>query len=189
MKSLHLARPHAIMMVGLPGSGKTFFAEKFASTFNAPFINTLDIEQGTRDSKAAGALISLFVNEIAKTGHTFVFEGSTDSRVRRTEFVRWARSKGYQPLLVWVQVDPTTARMRTIKSKRLTAEEFDATLKSFSSPHSQETPVVISGKHTYASQAKVVLNHLASERRPNVQNTSTSTPTSRPSSVRTISVR
>lgn len=166
MKSLRLARPHAIMMVGIPGSGKTFFAEKFAATFGAPFIDSLAIEALAKDEKAAGTLIALTVGEIAKTKQTFVFEGNADSRVRRTEFVRWASNRGYQPLIVWVQTDEATSRTRTLKAKSLTKEEFIATIADFSPPHRDEKPIVISGKHTYASQAKVVLRQLSAEARP-----------------------
>jgi len=180
MKSLRLTRPHAIMLVGLPGSGKTFFASKFAETFNAPFIDSLQIEDRARDADSAGELISLVLNEIAKTHQTFVFEGNTDSRVRRTEFTRWARSKGYQPLLVWVQVDHPTARTRSIKSNSMPKDDFELAIKQFSAPHREEAPIVISGKHTYASQAKVVLSHLVKEKRIEQPATiQTTTPTDR----------
>ena len=166
MKSLRLSRPHAIMMVGLPGSGKTFFASQFAKTFNAPYIDSLAIEQYTRDALSAGQVITLVMNEIAKTGQTFVFEGNADTRARRTEFARWARSNGYQPLFIWTQVDAVTSRDRTAKAKTMTQEEYAAAVRSFSPPHATERPVVISGKHTYATQAKVVLHHLSKEARP-----------------------
>ena len=189
MKSLRLARPHAIMMVGIPGSGKSFFAAKFASTFGAPYIDSLAIESHAKDPTAAGVLIAMVVNEIAKTNQTFVFEGNSDTRVRRTEFARWARSKGYQPLFVWVQVDEATGRARTMKTNHLSKDEFEAIMRDFSAPHADEKPVVISGKHTYASQAKVVLSHLSRESHPDDTASRPVMPTqSRPSS-RTITVR
>lgn len=39
MKSLQLSKPHLVVMVGLPGAGKTFFADHFAETFHAPYIS------------------------------------------------------------------------------------------------------------------------------------------------------
>lgn len=153
------------MMVGLPGSGKTFFATQFAKTFNAPFIDSLVIEQYTKDALSAGEVITVVMNEIAKTKQTFLFEGNADTRARRTEFARWARSKGYQPLFIWAQVDAVTSRDRTAKAKTMTQEEYEQAIKSFSAPHESEKPVVISGKHTYATQAKVVLHHLSKDSR------------------------
>ncbi len=41
------------------------------------------------------------------------------------------------------------------------ADEFDALVDSFDPPHEKERPVVISGKHTYTSQLKIVLKQLA----------------------------
>jgi len=189
MESLHLGRPYAIMMVGIPGSGKSFFASQFAETFHAPYIDSLTIEHLSRDNNAAGELIGLILGELAKTKQSFIFEGNSDSRVHRTEFAKWARSKDYQPMLIWIQTDSRTSLKRALKNGTTTRETFEAVLRDFSAPHVDEKPVVISGRHTYASQARVILAHLSREARPEQP----STPTPRPASVqpprRNITIR
>ena len=166
MKSLRLSRPHAIMMVGIPGSGKTFFAEHFAATFGAPYINSSSFQELARDEQSAETLVAMALAEITKTNQTFIFEGYSDSRVRRTEFARLMASKGYKPMIIWVQTDESTARSRALKTQAMAADTFTAVLNKFSAPHQLEKPIVISGKHTYASQAKVVLSRLSAEARP-----------------------
>lgn len=156
------------MMVGVPGSGKSFFAEQFAGTFNAPYIDSLILEEHSRDEQAAGALIGFVLGELTKTKSSFVFEGNSDSRVRRTEFAAWARNKGYVPLFIWVQVDMATALSRSVRSGSMNKDEFEQALRGFSAPHETEKAIVISGKHTYASQAKVVLKKLSEMNRPAV---------------------
>lgn len=173
------------MMVGIPGSGKSFFAEKFAETFSLPYIDTLAIEARAADAHAAGELIAMTLGELVKTGQTLIFEGNSDSRVRRTEFARWARNHDYQPLFVWVQADKATSLSRTLKSKSLERDQFEAVVRDFSPPHADEHAVVISGKHTYATQAKIVLGQLSKDNRPS--QSSIETP-ARPSS-RSITVR
>lgn len=160
MKPLQLNRPHAIMMVGLPGSGKTFFASHFADTFGAPYIDAQALTTLAKDTASATKLITMFVSEVIRTGQTFIFEGDTSSRTLRTEFAQFARANGYQPLIVWVQVDQKTAADRSVKLAKLDKVSFEKSLKTFSAPHPSEKPVVISGKHTYASQVKTVLAHL-----------------------------
>ena len=166
MESLHLSRPHAIMMVGLPGSGKSFFASQFSDTFNMPYIDTLAIEKLSRDGAAAGEMIGLVLGEIVKTKQSFIFEGNSDSRIHRTEFARWARAKGYEPLLIWVQTDPRTSLKRTLKNASMDKVGFEQVVRGFSAPHADEKPLVISGRHTYASQARVVLAYLGKQSRP-----------------------
>ena len=39
MKSIKLNSPHALVVIGAPGSGKSTFAATFAETFNAPLID------------------------------------------------------------------------------------------------------------------------------------------------------
>lgn len=187
MKSLRLSRPHAVMMVGIPGSGKTFFAERFAELFDAPYIDTLVLEQASREGEA-GNVIAYVMSELAKTKQTFVYEGNSDTRVSRTEFARWARDKGYQPMFVWVQLDTTTAKARTKKNGTISQEEFLFTVKSFSPPHTEEKAVVISGKHTFATQLKVVLNYLSKNNRSDSQPI-IAAPKPRPQQSRSITVQ
>lgn len=169
MQSLHLNRPYAMMMVGIPGSGKSQFALKFAETFSTPYIDSLMLETNAADDKAASELIGLVLGELVKTEKSFVFEGNSDTRIRRTEFAAWARSKGYTPLFIWVQTDVSTSLERTLRARSMTREEFAQSVKNFSPPHESEKPIVVSGKHTYATQAKVVLKRLGEMNRSSPQ--------------------
>lgn len=166
MKALHLTRPYAIMMVGLPGSGKTFFATHFSKTFSVPFFDADVIQQHASSVEDAEALTLIFIQELVKTSQTFLFEGSSITRARRTDFAKWARSQGYQPLFVWVQTDPNTSLSRALKAGTITEQDFILYQDNFSPPHPDEKPVVISGRHTYAMQVKVVLSHLGRDSRP-----------------------
>lgn len=188
MKSLSLNRPHAIMMVGLPGSGKSFFAKQFADTFNAPYIDSRSLAAYSKDAMSSQAIAALMAKEIVKTGQTFVYEGSAESRTHRTEFARWVRSHGYQPFIVWVQTDAGSAKDRAQKMYDMSDDEYYTLAKKFSPPHSSETPVVISGKHTYATQAKIVLSHLSKDRREAASQNLTS-PRSERTPTRNILVR
>ena len=169
MKELTPEKPHVVVMVGIPGAGKTAFASHFAETFNAPFINQYAL---ARDNKlrdtAAGAVTKSMLDELLKTRRTILFEGATYNRRFRDKLATTITKAGYQPLLVWVQTDPTEAKFRATKAhpkgSGLSAEDFDATLAKFEAPLAREHAIVISGKHTYASQLKIVLRQLAAER-------------------------
>lgn len=164
MKSLSLATPHMIIMVGLPGSGKSFFAEKFAETFHTPFVCEQKIEQLSKEHVAQ--LVDMQVTELLKTKQTIILEGSASTRTERVALAKRARSAGYETLIVWVQVDMETARERSIGNKlaAMSSDRFETIAKRFTPPNNLEKPLVISGKHTYASQAKVVLKKLSSPR-------------------------
>ena len=152
-----------IIMVGLPGSGKSFFAEKFAETFHVPYVSQQRIEELTTEN--SDKLTQLQLSELLKTKQSILFEGPTYSRAERITLTKTAHGAGYETLLVWVQVDPFTAKDRSAAIKKITSpEEFDKLSKRFTPPTSVEKPLVISGKHTYASQAKVVLKKLATSR-------------------------
>lgn len=151
-------------MVGIPGSGKTHFAKQFSETFNAPLIAADVVAAHARDEESAGELIRSFVGELLKTKQSIVVDAGGTSRKDRVEFNRFLRENGYEPLLVWVQVDSNTAKQRALKHRKMPHEEFESALSKFSAPHQTEKPLVISGKHTYASQAKTVLKRLSEPR-------------------------
>lgn len=162
MKQLSLAKPHAIVMVGIPGSGKSFFAQKFSETFHAPFINQDKLRTFAPDT--SDELVDYLLEEFLKTGQSIIIEGSVDTRTERSELTRKIRAAGYEVLLVWVQTDQNTAKARAAKESDLSGEDYDKAAKRFIAPAAPEKSVVISGKHTYATQAKVVLQRLSAPR-------------------------
>lgn len=170
MKSLSLAQPHIILMVGVPGSGKSFFAESFAQTFNAPYVSLEKIIPYASDEAGATTLLQHYADELLKTQRSIIVEGGTDTRVEREKLVRKAKAAGYETLIVWVQTDPATAKGRSVRDSKnktnrtLTAADYDRTVKRFTPPSNLEKPTVISGKHTYATQAKIVLKKLSATR-------------------------
>ena len=165
MKALQLAKPHILVMVGGPASGKTAFAEKFADTFHAPYIDAKAFRVGEISPTATLGLVYEVLTEIQKTKQTIVYEGMTGSRAERAQLVKLARKNGYEPLFIWVQTDPTVAHARATKRSRqnptpMSDEVFDREQARFTAPSAQERAVVISGMHTYASQARAVLKRL-----------------------------
>lgn len=171
MKSLSLSKPHLIITVGLPGSGKTFFAEKFAETFHAPLVSHEKLAHKLERHDAVIDEIALEqLTQLAKTGQSIVVDGLADSRASRNELLKFASLNKYSTLIVWVQTDAATAKARATKAAQnesrqtLTPGEFDAAVKRFAAPVAVEKPVVISGKHTYATQAKVILKRLSEPR-------------------------
>lgn len=193
MKTLQLSKPHFLIMIGAPKSGKSTFASRFADTFNAPYIEAAAFDAPENTTSDTMDLVEYVLDQIFKTQQTIIYEGLSGSRAERLEAAKLARSRGYEPLLIWVQTDVNVARTRAVKRSKqnpypMTAEEFAQVLKRFTPPNTSENYVVLSGLHTYASQAKTVLKRLSSSKerevkaatpRPN-QSTERSRPSSRP---------
>ncbi|HEX7483922.1 MAG TPA: AAA family ATPase [Candidatus Saccharimonadales bacterium] len=169
MKSLSLSQPHVIVMVGVPGSGKSFFAEKFSETFNAPYACLEKITPFAKSATAANHIFEQQVSELLKTRQSIIVEGIAAGRIARDTFVRKAKAAHYEILFVWVQTDPATAKSRALRKAKdsdmtLTSDQYDKIVRQFNAPTAIEKSLVISGKHTYATQAKVVLKRLSAPR-------------------------
>ena len=183
MKSLSLSRPLIIMMVGFPGAGKSFFASQFADTFNAPRISIdrmrSDIFTNPTYSKDEDDLIKRLtdvqVQELLKTGKSFIIDGGCNPKIVRQEYERMAKSKGYGTLVIWVQTDGPTCKIRATRRNpaarpgdKYNPPMNEATLstiaKRLTPPTLSENSMVISGKHTYPTQLRVVLKKLAPAR-------------------------
>jgi len=169
MKPITPASPHAIIMVGIPGSGKSTFAEHFAETFKAPIINESRIAfEADLDTKQTDAVSAVFLSEVLKTNRTFLVEAVNLTKTKRNKLIATINKAGYKALIVWVQTDPNEAKRRALKAKPagsgMSESEFEKALSGFQPPHAQDKATVISGKHTYATQLKVVLKQLAGSR-------------------------
>ena len=179
MEALTLSSPMVIEVVGLPGAGKSFFANQFASTFGAALVSrdkirwTLFAKHTYSDSENAmvDQVAELLITELFRTKKTFILDGGCNTLAERREISNRARRNGYRVLTIVVQTDEPTSRRRATKrnekkqgdryKQSLTSEQFDSFKKAYAEPPTDQADVVvISGKHTYNAQAKVVLRKM-----------------------------
>lgn len=182
MKSLNLARPQMLLIVGNPGAGKSFFARQFSETFDAPVVSLDRIRYelfaeptySNDENDLVVRVAGYFIEELLKTKRSFVVDGGCNNRAERTRLAQLAKKADYATPIIWVQTDTATCRTRALKrhpekniddkfSPRLNEQLFESLVKHFAEP-THEKHVVISGKHTYGTQAKMVLRKLVADR-------------------------
>lgn len=186
MKSLQLSKPHFIVVVGIPGSGKTTFADRFAETFHASFVNPRNFLThigNSVETEVADNIADKLLDIVLPTHQTIIYESLHGTRVERVELAKRARAEGYEPLFIWMQTDLPVAKQRSIRGTRtqpapMTDEMFEQAAKRFSPPHSSEKYLVISGMRTYASQVKPLLKRLTEDARPDAPPTMPTRPES-----------
>lgn len=179
MEALTLSSPMAIIVVGLPGAGKSFFAKQFAATFGSALVSEDKIRWTLfakhTYSKEENAMVqqvaNLLIDELIRTKRTFILDGGYNGSAERTEIENRAHRAGFSTLIIDVQTDEPTCIRRATKrdSKKvgdqykqsLTKEQFEQAKREFNEPiTSLPNVVVISGKHTYKTQAKMVLRKM-----------------------------
>lgn len=182
MKALSLARPLLIMIIGLPGAGKSYFARHFSDTFGAPLVSadTMRFELFDNPQYTANEhglikrILAHQLGELVKTKTSVLVDGICNTRQDRQSLEQFAVQHGYGTMLVWVQTDEPTAKTRaTTRNAKRAGDEFNSKIsatqfadhaKQLNPPVKNEDYVVISGKHTYTTQAKMVLRKLAAPR-------------------------
>ena len=158
------SKPYAILVFGAPMSGKTTFADQFSARFSAPFLNLAELHEQHHISRRVA--INL-ISQISKCKQTLVIEGAIDTEKQRNEIRAILEKAGYLPVVVWVQTDINEIKHRMRHkyekledAKRALASSIDKLV----APSESENPIVISGKHTFQTQCKNVLNSLSNRR-------------------------
>lgn len=169
------AAPKLFCLVGLPGSGKTFFAEKFSDEYQIPFINlnkwrfALGHQPTFSREEDAQLTVLAFdiLKQLFKTKQSLLFEGNLSSRVDRQRYAQLARRHGYQPVVIWVQNIDAESKRRAVRLSRqapkdflITPELFDDLKRRFTPPNEVERPIAISGKHSFKMQYRSVLKRI-----------------------------
>lgn len=159
MKPLEKNKSHVLVVVGVPGAGKTFFAKQFGDTFGAPHVDYEHFHELTGNVELGDKVATELLGQLFRTKQTIVMEGRGDTRRDRALLAKLVKAKGYELLYVWVQTEPHTAKQRALKlgySERDLADRTEAF-----EPLSQNDPfVVISGKYTFPAQVKMVLKRI-----------------------------
>lgn len=154
------AQSRAMLVFGAPCSGKTTFCEKFAKRFKAPYF---DLGTLAHDYGLDRKMIVFLVEQIAKTGQMLVIEGGLDTEANRNEIRQVLRKAGYVPSLIWIQTDVGTIRSRLKTRFRSVAKaklEYEEKINVLEAPADFESPIVLSGKHTFETQLRHVLTQL-----------------------------
>lgn len=164
MKSLTSNKPQILLVVGQPAAGKTFFAKQFSDTFKTIHVDYEHYHRLLGSVELGDVAVTEFLKELFKTKQTIIVEGRGESRHDRYLLANLARSKGYDLLIVWVQTDPQTIKQRVSRSEAYTAADYNTKLASFEAPDRTEPVIVISGRHTFPGQAKMVLKRIVTQR-------------------------
>lgn len=178
---LSAAQPLLILVVGIPGSGKSFFARQFSDSYRFFYIdngrNELELEvlsESFDDITAVAKRITVnTLDQALKCYKHIMLEGSFYSYKDRKEVIEKAHKAGFGTLTVWVQTDESTAEHRALNRDRrraddkyslqLSKEQFDNLTNSFVKlDPKKESFVVVSGKHDFKSQSVILLKKLAS---------------------------
>lgn len=178
MKSLMPSVMYAVIMVGIPGAGKTTFATRFSDTFSTPFFNLPKIKESMDlNPRQTAQFFEITLQELSKTGQTILIEGFSDTQKERESLDKVLRRLKYQPVYVWVQTDTYESRKRATSrragERQMSTTDFDSAVDAFDPLIAGKETVVISGRHAYPTQLKVVLKQMASsvERPPVKQDT------------------
>ena len=174
-----LNKPLLIVFIGMPGSGKTYFASRLAEKIEAVRINSdamrlaifgsHDRVEEIRASKQSYLLNSQVfgamhysAKQILERGHSVIYEAQQTKRRNRREIERIADECGAIPVLIWVQTNVEVAKSRGVSrdatddTHRYTEEKMeflaDHFTKSLERPQDDENVIVISGEVPFKEQ-------------------------------------
>jgi predicted kinase len=178
MKKLELDKPLAIVMMGVPGAGKTFFARQLANSLNIGYISEdrirFDIYESPRFTTEEQAVVrrvmGYMIEELSRVKKHIVLDGRFLNAGERQKVHQVMATAGYQVLTVWVQTEEELARRRASKRDKrkpddkyndpVPAVEFNSIKLKLEKPQEKEDFSVVSGKHTFKSQLDTVLKRI-----------------------------
>jgi predicted kinase len=160
-----------IMMLGHPGSGKSYFTRQLAPQlgavrFNGDHMRTAmfkDPRLAMREDnpKVFGA-IEYAVAEVLRAGHSVVYDAQHNKRVDRKRLEELAAEFGAEPVIVWIKTPKEIALQRGINreeqpdQRRKTADEMRESIDFFvaalEEPDATERVITLDGTLSFEQQ-------------------------------------
>lgn len=178
MKKLELNSPLIIIMMGLPGAGKTFFARQFANNLNFGYISEdrirhdifIEPKFSNEEQAIIRRVMGYMIEELSRVKKHIILDGRFLNSNERQKIHQVMLTAGYQSLTVWVQTEEDLAKRRASRRDKrkpddkynspVDSREFQTTKQALEKPQEKENFSVISGKHAFKSQSETVLKRI-----------------------------
>lgn len=170
MLKTKLTRPAVIMLLGYPGSGKSYTSTHIADLLGMALVSEDKIREGLfeepkytkEEQSVVMQMMIMMTEEYLTLGIPVMFDAGLNKTAERKNLREIARKFKADTLLVWLQIDQETAKLRTKVAKKHGPDHekvFDITRNTFQPPHNEDY-VVASGKHTFDSQKQIIARKL-----------------------------
>ncbi|HEX9679080.1 MAG TPA: AAA family ATPase [Candidatus Saccharimonadales bacterium] len=175
MTQLDLNQPLLLLMHGWPGAGKSAFARQFCERHSMAHVSSDRVRYELYDDPVYSPsenntvlrLCEYACELVLKTGGSVVFDMCLPTQALRHKVSYLARSYQANFMIVWAQIDLDTARYRAVNRDRrrlddryspgLSPTSFERLANSVGPLNlDRESCQVISGKHAFAQQARIV---------------------------------
>lgn len=177
MSKLTNNRAFILLVYGLPGAGKTFFARQMAANLGIAHLQAARIRHelfkspryDDRENAVVNHLMDYMLGEFLSVGTSVVYDGDSMRRARRRHLRSITDRCGATLITVWLQIDLESAFNRVKNRDRRKVDDkfepsmdrptFENYINLVQNP-SNEDYVVISGKHSFATQRAAALKKL-----------------------------
>lgn len=175
-------KPILVLLYGMSGSGKTFFARQLTEQLQAAHLQADRIRSelfekpsfNKEENHIVASLMAYMTGEFLHSGVSVVFDMNVPRVSQRRALRNLATKNKAETVLVWFQVDPDTAFNRAARRDRRTADDhyaqdmtpelFRSQLASLQNPDATEKFVVVSGKHVFNMQKNAFFRDLRQRR-------------------------
>lgn len=173
------SKPILFATLGFPGSGKTYFAMRFAKDFGVFHLNSdriraeifLKPKYTLQENKAVFRIMNLIAEELLMRGISVIYDANSTKRIYRKRLELMAKRQKAKYLLLWFQTPVGIALKRIRVRKELKSKLMRIYNKSigdwvlFRIKKSIEEPkkephVIINGERPYKEQRKEVFKFL-----------------------------
>lgn len=175
-------KPILVLLYGMPGSGKTFFARQLSEQLQVAHLQADRIRSelfqkpsySKEENTVIASLMAYMTGEFLHNGVSVIYDVNNARTAQRRVLRNLANKYKAETIQVWLQIDPDTAFNRAIKRDRRTADDhyaqemtpaiFRQALTEMQNPDMTEKYVVVSGKHVFNMQKNAFYRELRQRR-------------------------